>query len=235
MFPIHKQFISGNHEAIKIPIEFLILHYTGTGLLQTQVIFKNSKSKVSCHLIVNTDGQIFEMVPCMGNSCFKAWHAGESTWTNHNHVWKGFNDFSIGIELVNKNGNLFSYTSKQYEALSFLLNKLKKTYPALQNPQRILGHEHIAGHRGKVDPGHQFDWKLFFQMNYTNTERSIVQTLLEKLKPNLSLKNLEMFSHISHQFTQRNQSTDEDWIKISQQMEQQCLKDQFSANKSETF
>ena len=227
-FHIHKQFLSVNYESIRIPVEFLILHYTASGLKQTLNIFQDSKSKVSSHFIVDTDGQIFEMVPCMENNCLKAWHAGKSVWTENEHIWENFNDFSIGVELVNKNGNLFPYTSEQYQALYFLLTQLKNCYSALKKPQRILGHEHIAGHRGKVDPGHQFDWSLFFQMNYDDPKRkdSKSNMALKKLKSRLAQKSLRMFSNISHQWIQTERAADEDWMKLNIQMEQQCLKDQ---------
>ena len=58
------------------------------------------------------------------------WEAGRE--------WRQFNDFSIGVELVNKNGNLFEYTKKQYHCLTALIGKLKKHYPALENPEPYL-------------------------------------------------------------------------------------------------
>ena len=144
--------LSPNCDQKEIFVKFLILHYSSAGLDKTLSIFQDPKSRASAHLVVGEKGEIYEPVFCLKGRCFRAWHAGESRWQTENKTYRGFNDFSIGIELVNKNGNLFEYTKKQYRSLKAILSRLKKHYPALKNPERILGHEHIAGHRGKVDP-----------------------------------------------------------------------------------
>ena len=84
-------------------------------------------------------------------------------YTNCVLGWKGFNDFSIGIELVNYNGNVFPYTDQQYEALAQVILHLKSKYSSLKQAKRIVGHEHISGFRGKADHGHLFDWKRFLR------------------------------------------------------------------------
>ena len=80
--------------------------------------------------------------------------------------WERFNDFSLGIELVNLNGNLLPFTPAQYAALAQVVAQLKARYPALRSPERVLGHEHIAGMMGKADPGRMFDWISFFVACY---------------------------------------------------------------------
>ena len=156
-----------------IPVEFVILHYTAQSLKGSLDIFLGSK-ELSCHLLIDTDGWLYEMIPCWDGVCKKAFHAGKSffiethktTERDQETRWESFNDFSIGIELVNENGNLFPFTDKQYQSLFKVLNHLKKVYPALNSETRILGHEHIAGFRGKKDPGFLFDWSLLFQQVY---------------------------------------------------------------------
>ena len=200
-----------------IPVEFVILHYTAQSLKGSLNIFLNSK-QVSCHLLIDTDGQVYEMIPCWDGVCKKAFHAGKSFFKeppkettretskenpkeqnskqktqsknvkevhkvidreqkNHwknvketkketNKQWKNFNNFSIGIELINLNGNLFPFTDQQYQSLFKVINHLKNKYPALNSEKRILGHEQIAGFRGKKDPGVLFDWPLLFQKIY---------------------------------------------------------------------
>ena len=111
----YKKYISPNHESIKIPVEFLVLHYTAMGIKKTLECFQNPSSKVSSHLVIDREGQLFEVVPCLEGSCFKAYHAGQSSFTDENNTWKQLNDCSIGIELVNWNGNFFPYTEKQYQ------------------------------------------------------------------------------------------------------------------------
>lgn len=143
-------------------MEFLVLHYTAVGLEHTVKIFNNPESSVSAHLVIDHDGSVVEMVDCLQGRAFRAWHAGESRWGE----WSQFNDFSIGIELVNLNGNLFDFTDAQYQSLQNIISQLRPLYPALNDPERIVGHEHIAGHRGKADPGLCFDWQRLFQENY---------------------------------------------------------------------
>ncbi len=153
---------SPNRDEREIPVEFLILHYTAVDLQETLAIFNNPVMGVSSHLVIDRDGCVYEMVNCMNGKAWRAWHAGVSRWNG----WEGFNDFSIGIELVNYNGNLQTYTDAQYQALELIVTRLKAEFPTLQDAKRVLGHEQIAGFRGKADPGIKFDWPRFFQTNY---------------------------------------------------------------------
>ncbi len=173
MIKINKPFHSPNTDSQIINVKFLILHYTAADLNQTLKIFKNSSQKVSCHFVIDFDGSIYEILPCLNEKPIKAFHSGESFWTNPNQKkYSNFNEISLGIELVNFNGNLFSFTDQQYLALTNLTLKLKNIYPSLMSPHHILGHEHIAGFRGKVDPGFKFDWKLFFTNTYPELHSS---------------------------------------------------------------
>ena len=163
-------------------MEFLVLHYTSVSLAKTLEIFQNPKAKASAHLVIDQSGEIYELVSCLNGLCHKAWHAGGTHFSpaGTTTILQGFNNFSIGIELVNYNGNFYPYTKEQYEALQALLKELKTYYPALKDPNRVLGHEHIASHRGKVDPGHGFDWPLFFKMNYPKVKAPVRKPLLPK-------------------------------------------------------
>ena len=153
---------SPNRDDRIIPIEFLVLHYTAVNLQSTLDIFLNPEKGVSAHLVIDWDGSIYEMVKCLDGKAMRAWHAGVSQWQQ----WRSFNDFSIGIELINYNGNVFDYTNEQYVSLSAVVAELKRYYPALSDPQRVVGHEQIAGHRGKIDPGVCFNWKRFYSDCY---------------------------------------------------------------------
>ena len=61
---------------------------------------KNPKYKVSCHYLISRNGRIIQMVKEKNI----AWHAGKSKWKQ----FKNLNNYSIGIELVNK-GHQFGY------------------------------------------------------------------------------------------------------------------------------
>ena len=209
----YKKHPSPNCEKVKIPVEFLVLHSTSLSLKKTLQFFTDPSFKASSHLVVDRGGEVFEVVSCLEGNCFKAWHAGASEYVFQEKTWKGFNDFSIGIELVNWSGNFFAYTSKQYEALRDILKALKVLYPALSRPERVLGHEHIAGYRGKADPGHGFDWDLFFKMNYSPPfpVRSAV----------MSVASLDFFKKQASQL--KKKAVDEDWMKFSSQIEKRSF------------
>ena len=63
----------------KLKIKFVIIHYTGMqSEIESLKRLKNSRSKVSCHYLINRNGIIVNMVP--DNKI--AWHAGKSKWRN---------------------------------------------------------------------------------------------------------------------------------------------------------
>ena len=81
---------------------------------------KDTKSRVSCHYIINRKGLITQMVK--DNKV--AWHAGKSKWKNFNNL----NENSIGVELVNKGHELGyqNFSSDQISSLINLCTKLKR-------------------------------------------------------------------------------------------------------------
>jgi N-acetyl-anhydromuramyl-L-alanine amidase AmpD len=166
----NRAFSSPNYDPIEIAVEFLVLHYTAGDLASTLDLFLDPAQEVSAHLILAEDGEVFELVPCWNGVVYKAWHAGRSSWVDSQQRWEEFNNFSIGIEMVNLNGNLFPYSERQYQALAEVTKHLRSNYEALNSPERIVGHEQIAGGRGKVDPGHHFDWPTFYEQNYPGME-----------------------------------------------------------------
>jgi N-acetyl-anhydromuramyl-L-alanine amidase AmpD len=112
---------------------------------------------VSAHYIIDRKGKIYYLV----SEENKAWHAGSSRMPFPDNREK-VNDFSIGIELVGDEKTPFE--DKQYEALNFLLNDIRKRY----NIRYLLGHQDIAGQKlvkeglrkeAKWDPGKMFDWR----------------------------------------------------------------------------
>ena len=136
---------------LKKDIKFVIIHYTG---MQSEVeSFKrlmDPQYKVSSHYLINRKGEIIQMVKEKNI----AWHAGKSRWKK----FKNLNNYSIGIELVNK-GHQFGYQNfsrQQISSLIKLCTKLKKKY--LIKKENFLGHSDIAPLR-KADPGEKFPWK----------------------------------------------------------------------------
>ena len=132
-------------------IKFVIIHYTG---MQSEIEslnrLKDPKYKVSCHYIISRKGDVTQMV----REENIAWHAGESKWKK----FKNLNNYSIGIELVNKGHKLGyqNFTHLQILSLTKLCKKIKKKYHIKK--ENFLGHSDIAPLR-KVDPGEKFPWK----------------------------------------------------------------------------
>lgn len=194
---INCKHLSPNFDNKKMDVCFIVLHYTACSLKDSLAIFLDTKSKASAHYIIDIDGQIYN---CVATDKV-AWHAGHSKFCDiEKKEWQAFNNFSIGIELVNLNGNLFNYTNSQYQNLFLLIKKLQKQYPVLIDPNKILGHEHIAGFRGKADPGYFFDWKKLFSNCYEKkihpSRKAIINNvLLKKYQKHLSLlkqKNIDI-------------------------------------------
>ena len=169
---INTSFRSPNFTSLPIQVEFVVIHYTAATLQRTLDIFMDKAREVSAHLVIDLDGSVYEVVPCLSGEAMRAWHAGKSRLEivegGKPRTFEGFNDCSIGIELVNLNGNLFSYTEAQYASLCSVMERLKGYYPALRRPESVLGHEHIAGFRGKCDPGRCFEWDRFYSVSYHN-------------------------------------------------------------------
>ena len=179
---INRQFQSPNFDKRLIAVEFVVLHYTACNLQETLNIICDPERKVSAHIVIDDTGEIYETVQCWHNEVMRAWHAGKSTYFDGQRKWESFNDFSIGIELVNLNGNIFAYSDKQYKSLAQIIAHLMHQHKALQNPERIVGHEQVSGWRGKIDPGWKFDWNRLFTTCYPNQPHPLRKPALSEEK-----------------------------------------------------
>ena len=135
----------------KSEIKFIVFHYTGMKS-EKKAIDKllDYNSKVSCHYLINNNGDIIKMVP----ENYQAWHAGISSWKK----FKALNKNSIGIEITNP-GHEFNYRkfpTKQIISLIKLSKLVIKKYKI--KDKSILGHSDIAPNR-KKDPGEKFPWE----------------------------------------------------------------------------
>lgn len=99
---------------------------------------------VSAHYLIDRSGKVYRLVEDKNI----AYHAGVSKMPDGR---KNVNDFSIGIEIMNKEDTQF--TKAQYDAVNTLVASLKKQYPI----KSVVGHADIAPDR-KTDPWN-FDWK----------------------------------------------------------------------------
>jgi N-acetylmuramoyl-L-alanine amidase len=144
--------INTNHrsEAFDERIKFLILHYTERNL-KTSLELLNKD--VSAHYLISDNPvEIFNLV----DEDKRAWHSGVSYWRGINNL----NESSIGIEIVNLNGNKHQYPHKQIEAVIFLCKQIIDRYKIA--PWCVLGHSDIAPLR-KKDPGALFPWRKLYE------------------------------------------------------------------------
>ncbi len=127
----------------------LLLHYTGMETMQAaKDRLSNPESKVSAHYLIDTNGDIFDLVP----EDKRAWHAGISYWDHAVDI----NSVSIGVELVNR-GHEFGYHAFPGAQMQSLV-ELCKGVMSRNEITHVLGHSDVAPER-KTDPGELFDWE----------------------------------------------------------------------------
>lgn len=138
-------------EPRKVPVTCLILHHTAGSLPSSLEILqgKDPKHKVGVHYIVTDEPKprVIRMVP----ENLAAYHAGKSAWGKLN----GLNQHSIGIEIINYDGNVYPYSEAQAEILFALCDEIIRRHDI--KPWNVLAHSDIAVGR-KVDPGSKFPW-----------------------------------------------------------------------------
>ncbi|NBX34249.1 N-acetylmuramoyl-L-alanine amidase, partial [bacterium] len=81
-----------------------------------------------------------------------AYHAGKSGWRQ----FESLNQNSIGIEIINLDGNLHPYPAAQKELVAKLCADILRRNPSIA-PTEVLAHSDIAVGR-KIDPGLLFPW-----------------------------------------------------------------------------
>jgi len=133
-------------------IDMIVIHATGDDSFDGALSWMlNPKSQVSAHYLVGKDGKVVQLV----KESKKAWHAGKSEWKGEPDC----NNFSIGIELVNKNDGKDEYPGIQIVTLAGLVANIQSFFKAITD-DRIVGHDQIAPGR-KSDPGLNFPWVQF--------------------------------------------------------------------------
>ena len=170
---------------------------------------KNPKYKVSCHYLINRKGEITNLV----EDRKVAWHAGKSKWKN----FVNLNNFSLGIELVNKGHKLGyqSFTKRQIKSVITLCKFLKKKYKIKK--ENFLGHSDIAPLR-KLDPGEKFPWQTLSKNKIGVWYKKKKYDLKIDLKKSRKIlfKNLKKIGY-RYFHTQKNSITDKKIITSFQQ------------------
>src|SRR3954470_15145362 len=141
---------SPNHDARKLGIDMLVLHYTGMKTAEDALArLTDPDAKVSSHYLVSEDGGIDQLVP----EARRAWHAGLSSWKGITDI----NSCSIGVEIVNP-GHEFGYRDfpgQQIDAVIALSRDIIARHHIRR--ERVLAHSDQAPLR-KNDPGEKFPW-----------------------------------------------------------------------------
>jgi N-acetylmuramoyl-L-alanine amidase len=142
-------------EVRKQPISLLVLHHTASSLPSAlDSLQGHAKGRmVGVHYLVSDEqpkARIFRMCP----DSLAAFHAGKSAWGR----FESLNQSSVGIEIVNLDGNVHPYPKPQIEAVLLLAQHLVATHRIA--PENVVAHSDIAIGR-KVDPGALFPWEYF--------------------------------------------------------------------------
>jgi N-acetylmuramoyl-L-alanine amidase len=151
--PVATQVVpSPNHDERTLPVDALILHYTGMASAGEALLrLCNPLAKVSSHYLVFEEGRVVQMVP----EARRAWHAGLSAWEGG----RDLNSRSIGIEIAHPghagDGPPAPFPEAQMAAVTALCRDILGRWPI--RPDRVLGHSDIAPER-KIDPGESFSW-----------------------------------------------------------------------------
>jgi hypothetical protein len=126
-----------------VVVSAIVLHATvESGTWGAARSFLDFTAKVSAHFVVGRTGEVVETVPLDR----RAWHAGDSALDGVADV----NDYSIGIELVNRNDGVDPYPDVQYAAAARLIDRIRARWPV--PPDRIVTHSAIA-----LPPGRKSD------------------------------------------------------------------------------
>ncbi len=133
------------------PVSVLVLHHTAGSLPSSLEILqgKDPKHKVGVHYVVTDEPK--PRVIRMVLESMAAYHAGKSAWG----PLEGLNQHSIGIEVINYDGNVYGYSDAQADILFALCSEIVRRHDL--RPWNIVGHSDVSVGR-KVDPGSKFPW-----------------------------------------------------------------------------
>jgi N-acetylmuramoyl-L-alanine amidase len=139
-------------EPRKQTIRYLILHHTAASLPSSIQILqgKSETNKVGIHYLVcnKPQPQVYRFAP----EHLATSHAGKSAWRQD----QSLNQSSVGIEIVNLDGNLNPYPPSQIAQIIALCQEIIIRYKI--DPTHVLAHSDVSIGR-KKDPGSLFPWK----------------------------------------------------------------------------
>ena len=144
-FPLARPYASENYN-VRPPdagIRAIVLHATVGEADSSLAWLTNPISYVACHYLINRDGTIFQLV----SESQRALHAGPSFYNG----LSDWNNFSVGIEMVDRNDGVDPYMPALVDACRWLCVYLVGKYAV--RPDMIVTHKMISGAiTGKSDP-----------------------------------------------------------------------------------
>lgn len=132
-------------------VSILVLHDTVGTSNSARAHFRNRKSCVSAHYIIDREGNVLLEV----DEADTAYHAGISAWNGHLNI----NDVSIGIELERLKADIGPYPKPQYDAVVALSKEIVARYSL--KPQDICRHSDCALPLGRKRDPRDFPWQQF--------------------------------------------------------------------------
>ncbi len=135
-------------------ISVIVMHETGSSGSPDAIAqwFRNPNARVSAHDIIGKTGRIVQSV----RPSQQAWHAGPSSFKGRHSV----NQFSIGIEMVNKSNGKDPYPDDQIMAAAWRCAHYMKKYPKI-TLDRITGHRNVLYTHANSDMSKTFPWRKF--------------------------------------------------------------------------
>ena len=209
MFEINTDRVSKSYNS---RIRQIVLHHTAENFERSfEILIGDTTIQASSHYLINDEPTkkhpdvIYNLVP----DNLRAWHAGSSEWRREINL----NNTSIGIEIVNLNGNIHQYSEKQIEAVIFLVKELIEKYHV--SPVNIVAHSDISPGR-KIDPGSLFPWKQLFDNGigawYDEGDRTIYREKIAKLPSVATIKN--NLHQYGYNISQNNPEIDEEYTNV---------------------
>jgi N-acetylmuramoyl-L-alanine amidase len=132
-------------------ITLLVLHHTAGSLASSLRTLqgRDPNHKVGVHFVVTDEvkPRVIRMVP----DDMSAYHAGQGSWGSVTKL----NQQSIGIEIINLDGNIHPYSEAQADILFALCADIIRRHDI--KPWNVVAHSDIAIGR-KIDPGTKFPW-----------------------------------------------------------------------------
>lgn len=136
-------------------VDTIVLHHTASSTTTSCVRwFENPEARASSHYVVGKDGSIIQMV----NTFYRAWHAGVS---KDHQGRENVNNFSVGIEIVNKGDGVEPYPAAQVLAVRLLVGYLARHHFRGQI-RTVISHEYIAQPLGRKNDPILYPWDSLY-------------------------------------------------------------------------